>query len=240
MKIKIKIVLAFIIGLIVSGISVYAVTQIAATTITYDNTTSGLDATTAQAALDELNDKIDNRASSIPVELLGIGKWGGPTSYSYVAPEPGYYLMFRGSGSDTPFTFNSTPITTAEGPYSSMFGGNSAYSFKLYLFHATSAGENLVSYSNSNPSDRYAPSTSFWKLNVNAEPTITKLTETYNPDSLTQTNMTSDANVIYLGIEGGEYYQNSHPAGYWLSASEDSSLSLPIYDDIGINIYQIF
>ena len=62
-----KFFVGLIVGLIVSGIGAYAITQIAATTITYDNTNSGLSATDAQAALDELNDKLNNSSRKIVI-----------------------------------------------------------------------------------------------------------------------------------------------------------------------------
>ena len=59
MKNNIKIILAFIIGVIVSGASVYALT-VASKDITYDNTNSGSDATTVQEAVDELYTKVSS------------------------------------------------------------------------------------------------------------------------------------------------------------------------------------
>ena len=51
-----KLILGMLIGTVISGTVVYAAT-LAASSITYDNTTSGLQATTAQAAIDELTVK---------------------------------------------------------------------------------------------------------------------------------------------------------------------------------------
>lgn len=67
MKKNLKIIMAFVLGLIISGIGVYAVTQINATDITYDNTTSGLNATDAQSALDELTDKVNNSGRLVTI-----------------------------------------------------------------------------------------------------------------------------------------------------------------------------
>lgn len=78
MKKNIKIIMAFVLGLIISGIGVYAVTQIAATTVTYDNTTSGLNATDAQAALDELNEKVNGIG-----KIFVVYSAAGDTLYYY-------------------------------------------------------------------------------------------------------------------------------------------------------------
>lgn len=49
-----KFFIGLIVGLIISGVGAYAITQIAASVVTYDNATSGLEASTAQEAIDEL------------------------------------------------------------------------------------------------------------------------------------------------------------------------------------------
>ena len=60
-----KFFVGLIIGLIVSGVGTYAITQISATTVTYDNTNSGLNATNAQEAYDELVSRINTMDKKI-------------------------------------------------------------------------------------------------------------------------------------------------------------------------------
>ena len=55
-KNNIKVIIAFIAGIIISGAGVYAVT-VASSAVSYDNTSSGASATTVKAALDELYTK---------------------------------------------------------------------------------------------------------------------------------------------------------------------------------------
>ena len=55
-KNNIKVIIAFIAGIIISGAGVYAVT-VASSAVSYDNTSSGASATTVKAALDELYKK---------------------------------------------------------------------------------------------------------------------------------------------------------------------------------------
>ena len=55
-KNNIKVIIAFIAGIIISGAGVYAVT-VASSAVSYDNSTSGASATTVKAALDELYTK---------------------------------------------------------------------------------------------------------------------------------------------------------------------------------------
>ena len=52
-----KIVLGIMIGILITGTTVYAATAIAGKDITYSNTTSGLSATTVQGAIDEIYEK---------------------------------------------------------------------------------------------------------------------------------------------------------------------------------------
>ena len=59
-KNNIKIVIAFILGLIISGIGVYAAILYASSDVGYDNTGSGLTSTNVQDALDELYTKAQN------------------------------------------------------------------------------------------------------------------------------------------------------------------------------------
>ena len=54
---NIKPLIAFILGLIISGTSVYAAILFASSDVSYDNTSSGMSATNVQDALDELNTK---------------------------------------------------------------------------------------------------------------------------------------------------------------------------------------
>lgn len=61
---NLKVVIAFVIGIIITGGTVYAA-NLLASEVTYDNTTSGLTSTTVQGALDELNTK----AQGIPPKM---------------------------------------------------------------------------------------------------------------------------------------------------------------------------
>ena len=54
---NLKVIIAFIIGVLVSGVSVYAAGELFASNITYDNSTSGLTSTDVQSAINELNTK---------------------------------------------------------------------------------------------------------------------------------------------------------------------------------------
>ena len=57
-KNNLKVIVAFILGLIISGTGVYAATILfQANEVSYNNTSSGLTSTTVQGALDELNTK---------------------------------------------------------------------------------------------------------------------------------------------------------------------------------------
>ena len=65
-KRNVKTILAFVIGVIISGGAVYAA-SILANQVTYDNTSSGLTSTTVQGALDELNAKAAN-SGGVPID----------------------------------------------------------------------------------------------------------------------------------------------------------------------------
>lgn len=57
---NIKIVVAFILGAIISGTGVYAAILYASSDVGYDNTSSGMTATNVQDALDELYTKANS------------------------------------------------------------------------------------------------------------------------------------------------------------------------------------
>lgn len=58
LKINRKIVIVFILGIVLTGTGVYAVTTIAGNSIIYSNTKSGLKSTDVQGAIDELYEKV--------------------------------------------------------------------------------------------------------------------------------------------------------------------------------------
>ena len=60
-KSNIKLVVAFILGVIISGTGVYAAILYASSDVSYDNTSSGMSATNVQDALDELYTKANYR-----------------------------------------------------------------------------------------------------------------------------------------------------------------------------------
>lgn len=57
---NIKTVVSFILGIIISGVTVYAATIIASNQVGYDNTSSGMSATNVQDAIDELYTKANS------------------------------------------------------------------------------------------------------------------------------------------------------------------------------------
>ena len=72
MKQKIQIILAFILGIVVSSGVVYAVTLYQAKEVAYDNTSSDSTSTDVQSAIDELYD-ITNTLKNLEVEVLKNG-----------------------------------------------------------------------------------------------------------------------------------------------------------------------
>ena len=71
---NLKVIVAFVIGIIITGGAVYAANLIASD-VTYDNTQSGLQSTTVQGALDELNTKADanTKSKKLAMELMCPG-----------------------------------------------------------------------------------------------------------------------------------------------------------------------
>ena len=67
-KNNIKVIIAFIAGIIISGAGVYAVT-VASSAVSYDNTSSGASATTVKAALDELYTMAKTKIPDTPFKL---------------------------------------------------------------------------------------------------------------------------------------------------------------------------
>ena len=67
-KNNIKFILGTIIGLVLSGVGVYALT-VTAGQVAYDNTTSGLTSTNVKDAIDELNTKADNAGVKCAFEI---------------------------------------------------------------------------------------------------------------------------------------------------------------------------
>ena len=67
-KQNIKFILGIFLGLIISGVGVYALT-VTAGQVAYDNTTSGLTSTNVKDAIDELYDKAENAGPSCAVKL---------------------------------------------------------------------------------------------------------------------------------------------------------------------------
>ena len=64
MKTNLKVVTAFIFGLIISGIGAYAISVIG-TDVSYDNTNSGLNATNVQDAADELYELYNSHMTKV-------------------------------------------------------------------------------------------------------------------------------------------------------------------------------
>ncbi|MCI8347000.1 MAG: hypothetical protein HFJ12_03510 [Bacilli bacterium] len=52
-----KLIIVIVIGIIISGVGVYAVTTISSSNVTYDNSRSGLTSTNLNGAIDELCEK---------------------------------------------------------------------------------------------------------------------------------------------------------------------------------------
>ena len=82
LKSNIKTVVAFVIGIIITGGAVYAANLIASD-VTYDNTTSGLQSTTVQGALDELNAKAQGIAPKMSDMCPGCKYIYTTTQFSY-------------------------------------------------------------------------------------------------------------------------------------------------------------
>ena len=96
MKTNLKIISAFVLGLIVSGITAYAITQIAAADVTYDNTNSGLESADVQGALNELYESATkSRVSYIDFNnLIYQQSYNNASSISYTATEDCYVVCY--------------------------------------------------------------------------------------------------------------------------------------------------
>ena len=78
-----KILIAFILGLTISGIGAYAAVTIASSSVSYDNSSSGAEATDVKGALDELYSLANSK--SCP---SGYTKSGGEYTYTCSKPAP--------------------------------------------------------------------------------------------------------------------------------------------------------
>ena len=87
-----KLLIGIIIGMVLSGTTVYAATQIMASDVLYDNTNSGLTSTNVQAAVDELTTRANTWID--PSILNGKGYYIN-TARSIIATSGGI-LLIRG------------------------------------------------------------------------------------------------------------------------------------------------
>ena len=72
-KDNIKTILAFILGILITSSSVYTLNQIASANVSYDNTSSKLNATNVKDAIDELNEKVPKVCEKKSGTSLAIG-----------------------------------------------------------------------------------------------------------------------------------------------------------------------
>ena len=100
---NIKVVIAFILGLVISGVSVYAL-NIDARNTYYDNTTSGSSATNMQDAIDDLYDKADRGNTEFGKALIPIMTSASQdgitiTAKNYESASTLPYMAFDGNAS---------------------------------------------------------------------------------------------------------------------------------------------
>lgn len=74
LKNNIKVIIAFVVGVIISGGTVYAATILAANQVGYDNTTSGITSTNVQGALDELYTRANTWIDPSTIQTNATGK----------------------------------------------------------------------------------------------------------------------------------------------------------------------
>ena len=79
LKNNIKNVIAFVVGVVISGGTVYAATELFASDIKFNNQNSNLSSTTVQGAIDELSIKASNSISIAPPKYF---LYGDPTTGS--------------------------------------------------------------------------------------------------------------------------------------------------------------
>ena len=104
---NIKIIIAFILGILVSGIGVYAL-NISARDTAYDNTNSGSTATNMQDAIDDLYEKAGNVGSGIGDPLIPVmssNQQDGITISSNDEKTPAWYV-FDGNNDTQWTTYN--------------------------------------------------------------------------------------------------------------------------------------
>ena len=70
----------FILGIIVAGGGVYAATVVSGSTVTYDNSTSGLSSTNVQDAVDELSGKADTSSIKTLPNIIAAYKYSTATA----------------------------------------------------------------------------------------------------------------------------------------------------------------
>ena len=96
---NIKIILAFILGILVSGIGVYAL-NISARETSYDNSISGSSATNMQEAIDDLYEKAGNVGSGIGDPLIPVMSSNSQDGITLSASGcSDFYTMFDGNDS---------------------------------------------------------------------------------------------------------------------------------------------
>ena len=126
-KQKYLLFIGILIGIILSGATVYAATQIMATDVVYDNTASGLkksngeDVTNAQEALDVLSQKAERIEQLVDLKSINANGTGGVITFKY------WNNNFAGSSYQ--FASNSIPTGSGlSGTYDSRAALASAYS----------------------------------------------------------------------------------------------------------------
>ena len=75
-----KFIFMFILGMIVAGGGVYAATVVSGSTVTYDNSTSGLSSTNVQDAVDELSGKADTSSIKTLPNIIAAYKYSTATA----------------------------------------------------------------------------------------------------------------------------------------------------------------
>ena len=105
---NIKIVVAFILGAIISGTGVYAAILYASSDVGYDNTSSGMTATNVQDALDELYTKANSDSFWLKKYETFAGR---PTNYIF-------------NGTNAPTTSSSTTPPSGKNVYLGLYADN--------------------------------------------------------------------------------------------------------------------